>query len=358
MAATVAAPLPLSMELVEALKRRGIKRAAHVEGVFGGDRAHGPGLRARVREVLGDELRAEQTEEWALELEDFLPAARDQARGDADRIARVDGITRADAVRRQRARDEVERPYPLVAAASELAWAPPPVKRWRTQRVARRAASGEEPDARKRAEQEEHKKWATQAAQILLDVDAPVVNDGAGGRRSVNQLLPLLSRRRASTVRARVRVYGKLLSWVQRRRPGGGTGAAPMTTMDVLSYLNDAEEAHGGTTVPRAVIYAISFFERIGGMQGERRLTNDPLVAATAEAVEDGLVRGRGPRGETLRIPFIMSVALELYVVDKNNLLYKRFLAGYVLLKTWACLRYDDTRGGSAAPHSSTGQIL
>ena len=125
MAATGAAPLPLSAELVDALVRRGIKRAAHVEGVFAS--ARGLGLRARVREVLGDELPEDQAVEWALELEGFLPDARAQALGDAERVVRVDRITLEDEVRRRRRREQGEQPYPLAAAASELAWAPPPM---------------------------------------------------------------------------------------------------------------------------------------------------------------------------------------------------------------------------------------
>ena len=154
MAATVAAPLPFTPALVAALMRRGIKRAGHVEGVFGaGQRDHGA-LRARLRVVLGEGLGEDSTETWATELLSFLPEARQQALADAERVVRVDRITMGDEIRRRRLRDRAELPYPPAAAASELAWAPPPVKRWRTQRVARRAAGGDEPDAHKKAEQD------------------------------------------------------------------------------------------------------------------------------------------------------------------------------------------------------------
>ena len=181
MAATVAAPLPLTRDFVAALMRRGIKRAGHVEGVFGAGPRDAGALRERLRMVLGEGVDDDLLGDWALQLEDFLPDVRKQALGDAERVVRVDRIAMEDSIRRRRLRDHAERPHPRAAAASELAWAPPPVKRWRTQRVARRAAGGDEPDARKRAEQEEHRKWAGQAAQLLLDIAAPVTNDGAGG---------------------------------------------------------------------------------------------------------------------------------------------------------------------------------
>ena len=128
MAATVAAPLPFTPELVAALMRRGIKRASHVEGVFG----EGPGeegaLRARLRVLLGEGLDEDLVGDWALQLESFLPEARQQALGDAERVVRVDRITLEDEVRRRRQRDHAELPHPLAAAASELAWTPPPLK--------------------------------------------------------------------------------------------------------------------------------------------------------------------------------------------------------------------------------------
>ena len=153
MAATVAAPLPFSTGFLEALGRRGIRKASHVEGVFGKDSNDKGRLRARMRQVVGPDVGEEVVEEWVSELEHFLPRARAQALGDAERIARVVRIVLEDTVRRKRRQDWEERPYPLAAAISEIAWAPPPVKRWRTQRVARRAAGGDEPDARKKAEQ-------------------------------------------------------------------------------------------------------------------------------------------------------------------------------------------------------------
>ena len=123
--------------------------------------------------VVGEGMDEDLLGDWALQLESFLPDAREQALRDAERVVRIDRITLEDEVRRRRQRDHAEQPHPLAAAASELAWAPPPVKRWRTQRVARRAAGGDEPDVQKKAEQEEHRKWAGQAAQLSLDIDAP-----------------------------------------------------------------------------------------------------------------------------------------------------------------------------------------
>ena len=113
MAATVAAPLPFTTGFMEALGLRGIRRASHVEGVFGGIVGDKEQLRARMREVVGPDVDEALVEEWILELEHFLPGARAQAVGDAERVARVDRIELEDTVRRKRRQDLEERPYHL-----------------------------------------------------------------------------------------------------------------------------------------------------------------------------------------------------------------------------------------------------
>ena len=93
-----------------------------------------------------------------------------------------------------------------------------------------------------------------------------MIFDGTGGERTAETLAPLFGRRRDSTIRARARMYGKVLAWARRRRPLGRTAASPLTTPRVLTYLQDSTEAHGGATVPKAVVYAIALFEKLGGV--------------------------------------------------------------------------------------------
>ena len=55
-------------------------------------------------------------------------------------------------------------------------------------------------------------------------------------------------------------------------------------------------------------------------------------------------------RGEAKRYPVMLCVALELYLVDAENLGYLRFVAGAMLVRVWSALRFDDTKSiGPAA---------
>ena len=65
--------------------------------------------------------------------------------------------------------------------------------------------------------------------------------------------------------------------------------------------------------------------------------------------MEADLPRAGGTRAEAWRLPFLAVVSMELTVVDGATNPFDRLLCGYNLVKTWACLRYDDTRG--LCPH-------
>ena len=84
----------------------------------------------------------------------------------------------------------------------------------------------------------------------------------------------------------------------------GVVGGSQYSTTDVLSYLHDIGETAKGSAVPRAAVYAITFFEKAGGVDERHRTHLDPLVPATADAIEDDLVKQNPTRGETRRLPF------------------------------------------------------
>ena len=90
---------------------------------------------------------------------------------------------------------------------------------------------------------------------------------------------------------------------------------------------------------------AIAFFEKAGGVPPTRALSHNSLVKAAAESTEQQLGRDGGEKVEQCRLPFMMLVALELYVNEATHPLYLRYLAAVKLLKVWAGMRFDDTVG-------------
>ena len=321
MATGSSAALPLSAELVAVLAKRGVKTAGHVWGVFGEEDLEFSG----VSRVLGQfEPEANVAPDiwamWVWELVVCLSTCLERDARDAARIFRKDDAEWAlDLLRRKRAGAMEELPTTgLHAGLAALVGAPPPAKRWRTGRVVRRE-SAEGPDARRRQESLEHGKWSDAAVEVLLKVGFPVIHDADGSARSPGSLRCLFSRRRSSTLRARARVFRKFLAWVEHR-----SSTVDFTARHVLAYLADLRESAVGCTVPRAVYYAILFFEKAGGVEPGRMVCNDPLVEATAAAMEAELPKIRTARCEAVRYGLLVMISMELGVTDEAMPLYYR----------------------------------
>ena len=344
MASSFALPLPESMRT--AMRGRGLRRAAHFAAVFGvsGDvasEADWGRLRTALAKVLGDEVPEQEVfEEWLHALAEFLPQAEAWEKDDVERLLEVGPVLRERALREQAEAVMAVAPPTIEEAQVDLLWAAPPAKRWRTSRVLKRSAPEAGPDARARTEREEHRRWAEAAVDIVIELDAPVVFDASGATRSRSLLANLFAGRRASTLRARVRVYRKFLAWL-RLRP---TATLRYTSSDVISYLLSFADVDTGMSVPRAVVYAVGFMEKHAGWPEASRSCADPLVLGTAEMLEQRFAAHSAGRGEARRYPALVIIALELTVLDVKAAMVVRLVAGYILVKVWACMRYDDTR--------------
>lgn len=339
--------LPLPDALRSALRARGVRRAAHIAAAFGKDLDPGadPGLavlRGSLEKVLREAVPGNaELDTWVKALAAFLPHADQWEKEDVKRLVDVGPVLR-DRALRERADAVAAQAAPTLAdSQAELVWAPPPSKRWRTSRVLRRTTvGGGGPDARATAEREEHRRWSLEAVKVLLEVDAPVIRGTDGKQRDESLLANLFSARRASTLRSRVRVYRRFLGWL-RLRP---SGSLFYTSSDVIAFLLTLEDAEAGMSVPRSVVYAVAFMEKHGGWPEDSRTCRDPLVLGTAETLEQTLSSRTSARGEAIRYPVLVIISLELTVLDTKSLLVTRIVAGYMLLKIWACMRYDDTR--------------
>ena len=127
--------------------------------------------------------------------------------------------------------------------------------------------------------------------------------------------------------------------WVTLRH-GPYSKATPSLLVEYL-HLRAAEGC--GYSVPGSIFNAVRLFETVGGM-GQTAITIDPLVKGTAEGLMAQLMSRGGGRGEARRYPVVLCIALELFVVDESGPLYLRFVAGSMLLRVWATLRFDDTK--------------
>ena len=294
-------------------------------------------LKHLVLEVLGVGIPGEELDHYVAWLLEVLPDLEAKAAKEAERTARMDPVERT--LRAKRSSDTVEPIKPLAAAL--LLEPPRERKRWRTTREAKRAEA-ETPDARATAERMELDRWAAQSIEILKSLDAPVVRGPDGELLSDRHLRHAVGKRRASTLRARVRYWKRWWAWAQARRGN----YRKVTYLDAIDFLEATAEGKCGITVPKNLYNAIAFFEKAGGLVGHGAITDHALVLSTAEALTRDLSAGNPVvRRDAPRLPVLAIVSMELTVTDSSQLPYLRFLAGFRLLKVWASMRFDDTLG-------------
>ena len=244
-----AAPLPLPARLVQLLRGARVRTAGHVVAVFGETPALEKdeklaAVTATLVKVLGEDVPAdEEFGVWCDELAKFLARAADRDLSDARRLAGTLAEERALALVSRRVAGQLTVAQCKMAVVDSLALMgamAPPLKRWRTGRVVRRSEATDE-DARKKSEVDEHGRWAGRAVGLLRRAGFPVLLGPDGGERDDDLLKHLFAKRRASTLRARVRSFERFLDTVKLR-----TGGSDYDVALFLAYLKDLEDEGPG----------------------------------------------------------------------------------------------------------------
>ena len=85
--------------------------------------------------------------------------------------------------------------------------------------------------------------------------------------------------------------------------------------------------------MPNSVITTTSFFERVGAVSEEGKVSVDGSLLQVARSVMVDLARGKTVATKAVYIPVSLVVALEDYVVDTSTLPYHRVFAWVRLLQ-------------------------
>jgi hypothetical protein len=190
------------------------------------------------------------------------------------------------------------------------------------------------------AEEEERSRWTRKWIDVLLDIDAPVVRHCRDKAEAHSLLAGLAGRRRGTTLRQRFLQYDTIGKWMVRRH-----GRYYLLSVSAfITYLRILAEEPCGRSVPRSKLCALSLLEHLGGYDEECRVSLDPLVMETVNALEVQLSRDAPETKKACLLPWIMMASLELYIKSFRPA-FLRFVAAMELIKTWGTLRLDDTRG-------------
>ena len=170
----------------------------------------------------------------------------------------------------------------------------------------------------------------------------------ASGNYNTRSILRLGGKRRASTLRQRIRTWRPirkgLLEW--------WGSPWPRKLSELTDFMEARLEEGVSRSWPSSVLAALSTLEKCGGAR-------EPMSASsTLLNFVDDIVVSRGPGDPTRKAPefFVtMLLSMELFMFgDEDN--YSKMICFTRLLKIWTSMRHDDTLGLSPSICRTTGQ--
>ena len=214
--------------------------------------------------------------------------------------------------------------------------------RWTNRRTKALALAGSE-GARAKVEADELGRWRSQLVQILKDCQFPVCSQALFAADPDKVLQATAGTVRASTLRARIREWSKFSIWVLAVE----ARLYPSNIGLLLDYIEERREEPCSRTRLRAILSAVSFVERAGGVPKNVMLSSQPLVLSLVNVRTAELEVGAPPTRQAVPFPLILIISLELAVGDNSLPRYLRALAWCRLLKLWTSSRADDLQGAS-----------
>ncbi len=186
-------------------------------------------------------------------------------------------------------------------------------------------------------------KYLEELADVLLELDAPVVRQ-VGQASDVRAALKLTAGgRRARTLRTRLRGWRAFARWL-----GPAKGERyPTAWSSVLEYAQERAREPCGRQSLLGLFWAVAFIERAGGYGDVMPMTKVPLYqAACREVLSMVSARAGGLPAEPAARPLVAVLAMfELAVTTEAAPAWLRAFAFWKLLQCWCTLRHDDHRG-------------
>ena len=197
--------------------------------------------------------------------------------------------------------------------------------------------------ARAKVEADELSRWRSQLVQILKDCQFPVCSQALFAADPDKVLQATAGTVRASTLRARIQEWSKFSIWVLAVE----ARLYPSNIGLLLDYIEERREEPCSRTRLKAILSAVSFVERAGGIPKNVMLSSQPLVLSLVNVRTAELEVGAPPTRQAVPFPLVLIISLELAVGDSSLPRYLRALAWCRLLKLWTSSRADDLQGAS-----------
>jgi hypothetical protein len=186
----------------------------------------------------------------------------------------------------------------------------------------------------------ESQKHVLQVIKLFELSSAPIVAIAAVTANPAQIFRGALGDTRTGTLRQYVRALTAFQNWHFT-----STGTAwPESVSQILVYIHIRTEEPCAPSIPQVFIKSLSWFEKAGAFEPERRFGNHPLVQKTVDYSCEMLSVGIAPPKKAPRPPAALIAALEIYVCDEGKAEGLRAKAFQLLVKTYCALREDDAQ--------------
>ena len=275
----------------------------------------------------------DKLKEYATQLYKYVCSIRDKARNVRRRTAYSSGPDRQSTLNAARAGTppSLTLVAPRILAGSNT--------RWKTTRH-REATAATTDHQRRDAENSERDRWIYELISLVVEAELPITAEAKTTADPDAALKQIAGRRRAKTIRQRVRTWRKVRSWLLSVH----STPWPTSASQMVDYLTDCIAGGCNRWMPQQVSSALSFLESAGSVPAHLRVSESPFWKNAVANTEMTLQQGAPDTQKAPALIPIVIIALELYVLSDQPK-YKRALAWVRLVRTWTAMRSDDTRG-------------
>ena len=178
----------------------------------------------------------------------------------------------------------------------------------------------------------------------LLEGDTPSARAASGSADARRALAQAIGKTRYSTANNYLKKWSRMRDWLLAAR-----GVAwPQEVGHLLDYIFVMTDQPVAPSVPQVWLQAVQWVFKCAGFHSAEANTGNLSVHHLVVRAVDNLTAQLSvfvkPTLQAARFPTLVLAALETYLCDCKNAVFKRLHAGSLLFRAWGTLRFDDVQ--------------
>ena len=210
--------------------------------------------------------------------------------------------------------------------------------KWPTRLGKKLHLAGADLALREMAERSERDRWLAELRELMKSAKLPVALKSTED----SLMLRIAKGRRPNTLRKHVKTWQKVAQWLESTygKPW------PSNASEFAEYIEAIVQEPCARSAPEAAYKTLMFMEYAGEVEEADFIHRSSGVRNALEEAQLRLASVEmKPSRRALLLPLAVIIAMEEMVVDDDALPFSRAYAWFRLVKVWAGLRFDDTRG-------------